>query len=509
MTKKLLAIVLSLILLIAMTACSGGKEIDGTSDTEEVVEEVVEEVEEPYTVAIQVVTLPGTEFAGQEDREAAINAIIEPAINCNIDIQEVWISELNQTTSLAVVGGEKLDLLHVGTVSRLSSMIGTEILKDMNENNMLQDYGQGLISLFGKELLDSGEVNGQQLAIPAKTFNASAKGLYYNKTMADEYGIEVPEKMSSVGELTSVLEEVKNKVPDVIPFFSGSGELIYLGWMNGYSAFGNLATYGAIMDEGDELVVENLFATDVFKDYVVTLFEWTEKGLQPGDPTDSSTSQAYFGASKLFCVPSNINEKIKADIESGVPEIEVGWIEMVEPRITNSNMTEFMWGVSSSSERPEKAIEFLNFLYTNADVANILHYGLEGVNYTIAEGSEDIAIINGSYLPVFYEGGNTSDMHIKAPAGPDYIEKSEALEAEAIVSSILGYSFDDSEFQTESSVLNTTVKEYLPQLTNGMADSVEEILELLNEFNEQLESSGISDVIEANQEQIDTYINGK
>ena len=58
--------------------------------------------EEPYTVAIQVVTLPGTEYAGEEDREAAINAITEPAINCKVDIQEIWISEIANTTSLAV-----------------------------------------------------------------------------------------------------------------------------------------------------------------------------------------------------------------------------------------------------------------------------------------------------------------------------------------------------------------------------------------------------------------------
>ena len=51
--------------------------------------------EEPYTVAIQVVTLPGTDYSASEAaREEAINAITVPAINCKIDIQEVWISEL-------------------------------------------------------------------------------------------------------------------------------------------------------------------------------------------------------------------------------------------------------------------------------------------------------------------------------------------------------------------------------------------------------------------------------
>ena len=45
--------------------------------------------EEPYTVAIQVVTLPGVENKGEEEREEAINDNILPAINCKVDIQKV------------------------------------------------------------------------------------------------------------------------------------------------------------------------------------------------------------------------------------------------------------------------------------------------------------------------------------------------------------------------------------------------------------------------------------
>ena len=43
--------------------------------------------EDPYTVAIQVVTLPGTDFSAYEaDLEAKLNEITLPAINCNVDI---------------------------------------------------------------------------------------------------------------------------------------------------------------------------------------------------------------------------------------------------------------------------------------------------------------------------------------------------------------------------------------------------------------------------------------
>ena len=129
---------------------SGGTTAEGTTSDEYPTE--IDMEEEPYQVAIQVVTLPGTEFAGEEEREAAINAITEPAINCTVDIQEVWISEIANTTSMAVAGNEKIDLVHVGTVNPLSALVGSDILLDMNEGNLLQNRGQKLVELYADTL---------------------------------------------------------------------------------------------------------------------------------------------------------------------------------------------------------------------------------------------------------------------------------------------------------------------------------------------------------------------
>lgn len=521
--KRIVALVL-IVTMLLVSACGGTEKSDkasesatsteasttsGTENKDAATDETAVVDEEPYTVAIQVITLPGSEFEGQEEREAAINAITLPAINCTVDIQEVWISELNQKTSMAAAGNEKLDILHVGTVSPLSSMVGSEILIDMNEDNLVQEHGQALIALFGEDLLASGEVSGKQLAVPAKVFNASAKGFYYNKTLADQYGVNVPETISSLDELTAILEEVKSKVPDIMPFYSGDGKLNYLGWLASYSSFGTASAYGAILDEEKNLTVENLFTSELYKEFALTMYDWTAKGLQSGDPTDTSLAQDYFKSGKLFCVVSDINETIKADIGSGNPEITVGWTQMVEPKITNAGVTEYMWGIASNSERPDKAMDFLNLLYSNADIANILYFGIQGTNYTLADGTSNIAIINGSYLPIFFRGGDQTKMYIKAPAGADYIEKSTAMESQASVSPILGYIFDDSEYLTESAVLSSTINEFLPQLSNGMGGSEEGTLALLDKFNKQLEASGINDVINANQEQLDAFMSGK
>lgn len=524
--KRFLAMILALCMILSMAACggnnsgttkaSGGQDTDasgGQKDTDKTKMEetpgqssqaaVIDMDEEPYTVAIQVVTLPGTEFAGQEEREAAINAITMPAINCKVDIQEVWISEIANTTSMAVAGNEKIDIIHVATVNPLSGLVGSDILLDMNENDLLQSHGQDLIALFG-DLIQCGNVDGRQLAIPAKTFNAVTKGIDYNKTVADECGIVIPDKIT-LDDLDTILYEVKTKKPDILPFYMGSGQLNYLYWLVGYEGFGSEASYGAVMDSSKKLEVENLYETELFRDYCLMTYRWKQDGIIPGDPTDTITAQAYMNAGQLFMGVADFNEKKKVEVATKYP-FEVGWAEISPSKVTNSSITEYMWGIASSCERPDKAMDFLNFLYKNAEVANILKYGLEGVNYDFVDGSHKIIEINNSYRPEFYVGGDESQLLIQAPAGEDYNEKCLAEVNASVISPICNYMFDDTEFQTESSLIYSTILEYLPRLQNGMCESEEATLALLDEFNQKLKLAGIEDVIKANQEQLDAFL---
>lgn len=64
-------------------------------------------LKKPYEVAVQMVVLPGTEIQNEADIEEAIDAITLPAINCTVDLQFIWISELPNTTNLAIAGNEK------------------------------------------------------------------------------------------------------------------------------------------------------------------------------------------------------------------------------------------------------------------------------------------------------------------------------------------------------------------------------------------------------------------
>lgn len=514
MKKRMLSVLLAGMMALSLAAgCGSGNA--GSSGTSEDAQSgsvtetaegdsVIDMDEDPYEVAIQIVTLPGAVVDNEEELESAINEITLPAINCTVDLQFVWISEVATQTSMAAAGNEKLDILHVATVTPLSTMVGTEILLDLNENDLLQTHGKDLVELFG-DTLESGSVGGRQLAVPARVFTSVSKGFKYNKTVADELGIEVPET-GTVDDMERVLYEFKEKsTSGMMPFFVGEGSSNYLFWIQGYDGFGSEASYGAILDAETDLTVENLYASDMFKDYCLRMYQWRQDGIIEKDSTDTTSVSEYLAAEQLFgSVADNSPTLITNDAANY--DYEPGYMQIVEAKITNSSVTEFMWGIAQNSERPDKAMDFLNFLYTNADVANLIMYGIEGVNYEFVEGSDDIVEVNGTYLPSFYEGGNTREMYIKYPAGEDFLEQWDAQEASASVSPIIGYMFDDTDFQTESSLIYSTIQEYLPTLQNGMYDSEEATLAAIDEFNQKLEAAGINDVIAANQEQLDVWL---
>ncbi len=263
--------------LLAGCGSSGGSSAsDGSAASEESGDEYSTEIdmdEDPYTVAIQIVTMPGTDYSDSlEEREEAINAITVPAINCEVEIQEVWISELSNTTSMGVAGNEKIDLIAVGTVQTLSSMVGSEMLLDMNEGNLLENRGSTLTELFA-DTLDAGYVNGKQLAVPARVYAATTKGIFYNKTMADAAGVTLENDMT-LDELQEAFLGIKEYDSSVYPYYVGDGSLNYMYWLYTYETFGSESSYGVVWDIESDATVENLYATDTFKEYCLKMQEW-------------------------------------------------------------------------------------------------------------------------------------------------------------------------------------------------------------------------------------------
>lgn len=512
MKKKLLSVLLVGAMAASLLAGCGGSDSDTTPVTgadKEAVQPTSEAAEinmdeDPYEVAIQVVVLPGADFSEIEPKiEAAVNEITLPAINCTVDVQYTSIAELNQITQLAVAsqGQDKIDLVAVCTVMTVDNLVGKDLLLDLNENDLLASHGQDILAAVG-DAVKVGNIGGQQLTVPGKTFYALNTGLYYNKTMADAAGFTLPEE-GTMEDLDKGLYALHAANPDVRCHYAGTGTLLYYPFFYNVETFGTNAMYGAIMD--GSTTITNLYESEEFRNYCLKMLQWKKDGLiKESDNSDQTSTQDYIAAGTAFYTPASFDPNAYADYagKGAASGFETGFMNMTPAMITSQSVKEYMWGIASSSERPDKAMDFLNFIYKEPAVANILKYGIEGENYEKTGESTIQSFFN--YLTVFYFCGDQSKMY--NIVGEDYVDQCKAFEAESTPSPVFGYIFIDADYQTESAVLTSTIEQYLGRLQTGLFADEAEMDAYLQEFIGALKTAGIDDVIAGNQEQLNAFL---
>ena len=153
-------------------------------------------------------------------------------------------------------------------------------------------------------------------------------------------------------------------------------------------------------------------------------------------------------------------------------DFELGMATMHEPETSTSGVQENGWGISINCERPDKAMDFLNLLYTNADVANLLSYGIEGVHYEkvsdrIIKYPEGVNAGNVGYSKIFSTFGDTLQIYQFEPVTEEAIDECIEISENAAKSPTLGFSFDPQPVSTQVSNVTNAIAEYMLGLVVG------------------------------------------
>ena len=492
MKTKILSLVLTVMMLSALLSIPAAG-----------AEGVINFDEDPYEVSIQFVGL-FEENRNIENVEAALNEITLKKINCTVDIVPVFIGNLNSTISLGVAGDEKLDVVAVGLTQRLSSMVSDELLLPLDD--LLEERGQAALEVTAN-VAAAQKVQGVTYAVTGYPYAASAGGFVYNKTMADAWGIDMHDEMT-LQEFTEVGRILKEH--DVYLTTHGNSSILTFSFYGG-EHFSN-GIFGGIKDPVNDTTIENVLSCESMRNYWKEMKIWFDNGYTPADQlTDTTRGQEYFTQQRIFGM---IGAYTIGQLTYWVnPNFEVGIVRLNRQIITTENVGEFMLGIASNCERPDKAMDLINLIYSDPDVANLLQYGVEGTDYVAVEGTENVITVEGtanedhnSYFANFVHYGDPMKKKVLTPLTDSYYDELIAFENEAQVSKTLGYTFDSQDFNAESGAISTILEQKLPQLNAGQVQDVDAyVAELVNE----LSKAGMDDAIRANQEQLDAFLAGK
>lgn len=502
MKKRILAAMLTLSMVVSMTAC-GNSEAGGSKDSAK----NNGNGDEPYTVTM---VLNGSTQPDGERIEQKINEILEPELNANLDIVVLPWASASQQLQLMLSGDEKIDVFYTQATNAVQYMNAGQIV-DMSE--LIDKYGTNIKQIYGEDIAKINQIEGFVYGVPNQIERGSIPAVFMRKDLVEKYNIDTSQ-IKEPKDLESVFETVKAGEPDMTMLYSiNDGDTPVTRLFRGDNLSDN-NYLGVLMDQTNSTKLENFFATDWFKDTTTMLYNWYQKGYISQDAgTNTENWRTVCKAGNLFSLFFAYHPGTPVEFESST-----GYdFEIVpfynEPIINSSSYNGVTFSIAQNSENPEKTMEVLDYIYGSSEIMNLLNWGEQDKDYVIEDADngiinfpEGITSDNAGYnLNLGWELPNQFIAYKWTGSDPQLWEKMEEFNSSAKSSKAVGFLFDSSNYSSEIAALSNIVKQYSGALYSGSGDPDELIPELL----EALDDAGINEVIQAKQEQLDAFLAAK
>lgn len=442
-----------------------------------------------------------------ESVESAIDEITVPKINVKVKLHPYSIADYSQQINLSLQSGEELDVFH--TLGDLPQQVSQN--KVMDITNLIDQHAPEAKAVVGDTFLKASTVNGKLYGIPAYKGVAMAPNLVYRADIMEEIGVD-PTTIKSVADLSAVFAKVKEKHPDMIPLVPNMpGELGLNLTVYGIDTLSDSYFLPKAVLVGDSLNVVNYYETQEFKEVATLVRDWYNKGyiLKDAATTTSAALELMTAGNAFSYIASYSGEQAYVQIAAQTGH-DIRMVRLGKPYLNTGSINALTWSVASTSKYPEAALKFMNLIFSDKDVINLIIYGIEGRDYVKVDADHvqypDGQDANTVPYTAQLSCGIVGNQFIQyAMAGTDMTDLQLMLEENknSAVSPALGFTFDNSSVSNEKSAVLNVINEYLPGLNTGSVDPEVEI----PNFIAKLKAAGLDKIIAAKQTQLDTWIN--
>lgn len=472
--------------------------------------------EEPEKIVFAYMTQ--NNIPQEADRLRIQNLINEWTIpNINVEVELVIFSNADYMTqvTLMLASGEQVDLFRAqGTPNIRFIKDGTALDLTPYLDNELKEAVEVLYPNHIDLCTYEGKVYGLRemgsLYVP--------KGWTYRSDIVEELGIDLS-GVETVYDLTDIFAQVKAAYPDMILIDNTRADGIFEALLNCTDHIdglgeGTMQNISGVAREGDPTVI-NIYETEEFKAACELTRSWYEAGYFAKDAaTTTATAAELLMSGNCFSIFVGLgNPQIAKQYSNnyGYPFENIPISTSFATGGTND-----AWFISSMSKNPSAAAKFLNLLYTNEYIDNLLVYGEEGVDYIWDEDHafvippEGYAALNDVPYTCnmnYYYWGNKW-LTYRVPGGLTADEAAENMRQnyeDVTFSEYYGFTFDYSEFEAEYTACKNIVNEYKKALWTGSLD----VDTALAEMNSKLYASGLQTLLDAKQAQLTEWLSFK
>ena len=185
---------------------------------------------------------------------------------------------------------------------------------------------------------------------------------------------------------------------------------------------------------------------------------------------------------------------------------------VISPAIVNTGiMQKFVTALPVTCKNDEAALKFLSLLYTDADIVNLMNFGIEG-EYYVANADGTISLPEGInptsaryWVNSPFMFGSQFLAKVVKPDPADLRQQALALNKNATTSPLLGFAVDPAAFTNEYTAVINVITQYAPGLTAGSSDPAT----VMPKFLAALDDAGMQTIMTKVQEQVDAFIASK
>lgn len=434
-----------------------------------------------------------------------VNKYTAEKIGVKLNVINVGWGDYNQKMQVVINTGDKWDLC-------FTCAWANDYLQNSHKgaflelDDLLKNEGKEMYERIDKRFWDAAKVAGVTYAVPNEKEIGNCPMWVFTKEYVDKYNVPYQD-IRTLEDLEPWLKLIKEKEPEVVPFYL----------IKDYSAptyMDKIQDPVGIEYNDESLIVKNLFETEKMKSTLDTMRKYYLAGYINKDAATATEDKSI----KRFAT--------KGD---GQPYAELVWGKdlgyevvtspIMDTQITNISARGSMTAINKNSEHPEKAMALLNLINTDEYLRNLLNYGIEGVHYEKVKATdEEIEACKGKdyvydvkikfieekkkdySVPYWVQGGlfNTYVM-VNEPLDKWTVFKEFNDASEDAPS--FGFDFDLDPVSTQVAGFRNVLDEFGKSLYTGSVDPDE----YLPQLNKKLAATGIQEVIDEMQKQIDEW----
>ena len=429
---------------------------------------------------------------GIKEVEERVNEITIPAINVEVEILYLNFGDFRTQMNLMLTGEDQVDIVYCWA-DTFVNYTNAEMIQPLDD--LLDEYGQGIKDALNDNYWRALSVDGEVYAVGSITEKAVGTSICMDKELVDKYSIDV-ESINSIEDLTAVFKTIKDNEPDISPLvpYVVSGAAVGMNSAD----FIDGDSYACLLNGGQTTEVSSWIESEEFAQLCALAHEWNEAGyILPDAETNQFSGETLVANGTGFAFFCSSKPGIASE-ESNKVGKEMVVAELNEPFGNTSKYRVCSYAIPYNSADPVAAMKFLNLLYTDADLANTMAWGVEGTHWvwdengqmTYPEGldaSTSNYSVNGDWM-----FGNMSIMGTWDTFDPDYHEQMIEFNESSEPSKALGFVADTSMLANEKAALKNVYEKYHVSLLSSTIDPETE----LPKYIQELKAAGLDTWIE-------------